>query len=135
MKQKNILLSLTATLMLTSALFVRQAVYQHKEGDFVGQIKVTDKNIGCKFTFEVLKGNKKELFKIDDHGNIHIHNAKEVNRLAGKNIELLVRVCDNGVRYGHLHDKQIPYSVVPPQCSEATITIMISRISKNTRIK
>lgn len=134
LRGKNVLLSFGVTVLVTAAFFTPQIAGNHKTGDLVGQIQVSDRNINTKFTFDILKGNENNLFKVDEFGNIWILSGKGVDRMAGKSIELLVRVCDNGVRSGHLHDKQVPLSVVPAQCSEGIITIKVSKIASYTRI-
>lgn len=133
MKTRKFLLSLTATVMI-SGVFVLPPALRHRTGDVIGQIEVTDRNINTEFTFDILSGNENNLFKIDENGYIYILDGKGVDRMSGKTITLRVRVCDNGVRWGHLHDKQVPLSVVHSECSEANIYIKVSRVSFWTRL-
>lgn len=133
-KPRNLLLSFGVTLIISAMFFVPQVVGNHKTGDFVGKIEVSDRNLNTKFTFDILSGNENNLFKIDEFGNIWILSGKGVDRMAGKTIYLRVRVCDNGVRSGHNHDKQVPLSVVPAQCAEADIAIKVSKIASRTRL-
>lgn len=133
-KSRNLLLSFGATLIVSSMFLVAELAGNHQTGDFVGKIEVSDRNLNTRFTFDILTGNENNLFKIDEFGNIWILDGKGVDRMAGKTIYLRVRVCDNGVRSGVNHDKQVPLSVVPAQCAEADITIKVSKLAARTRL-
>ena len=85
-KPRNVLLSVTALLIIAGTIFLPQEMLHHQTGDLIGTIQVSDPNLNTKFTFDILSGNEHNLVKIDEFGNIWILSGKGMDRMAGKNL-------------------------------------------------